>query len=114
EQPAEGERCRVAQPGEALEPVEDRVRAEMLVHLRPLRHPGARGRSLAALVLPRQPAAGERAEGREAEPVLRAEWEHLALRLAIEQRVRVLHPAEAAGGERLAQLRALDVRDAVR
>ena len=77
----------------------------MLVGLRAHRHPRARRQGLAAAVLAGEPAAGERAERREAEAVLGAERQHLLLGLAVEQRVRVLHPAEVAGGERGAKLR---------
>ena len=69
------------------------------------------GARRAAAVLAGQPAARERAERREAEPVLGAERQHLVLRLAVEQRVRVLHASERAGRERLAQLRAVDVAE---
>ena len=45
--------------------------------------------------------------------MLGAEREHAGLGLAIEERIRVLNPAEAAGGNRLPELRAVDVREAV-
>src|SRR5438067_6552305 len=66
---------------------------------------------LAAPVLPRQPTAGERAERLEANAVLRAERQHLALGVAHEQRVLVLHDRDPA--ELLAQLVAIRVRQAV-
>ena len=46
-----------------------------------------------ATVLAGQPAARERTERREAEPVLAAERQHVVLGAAVEQRVRVLRPA---------------------
>jgi hypothetical protein len=89
---------------------------EVAVRLGPLRHPRSCGRGLAAAVLPGQPAARERAERREPEAALRAEGKHLALGLALEQRIGVLHPVHprsaGAGIDRLRKLRAVDVAHA--
>src|SRR5438105_9588713 len=88
---------------------------EVAVLRRSLRHPRARRRRLAFAVLAGQPATGKRAERGEAEPVLLAERKDLGLGAPLEQRVRVLHPFEAAeaaagaGHERLGQPRAVDV-----
>src|SRR5207248_2637433 len=49
-----------------------------------------------ATVLPGQPAARQRAERLEAETVALAQREHFGLRLAAEERVRVLHELVAA------------------
>src|SRR5207244_3861121 len=118
EEPRDRESCRRrpaldGEGPEALERVEDPHVAKMLVRLGAHRHPRARGRGHTAPVLAGEPASGERAEGREAEAVLGAEREHAGLGLAIEERIRVLYPAEAAGGNRLPELRAVDVREAV-
>src|SRR5207247_6484896 len=109
EQPGERECRRVAELLEALEPVVNLVLAKMFVRLGAHRHPRSRRRGFAAPVLAREPAAGERAERREAETVLLAERQDLLLRVAVEERVRVLHPAERAGAKRLPQLVTVDV-----
>ena len=57
---------------ERLERVEDATVLQMAVGLGPQRHPRTRRRLLVAAVLPRQPAAGERAERRIAEAFPRA------------------------------------------
>src|SRR5579859_725091 len=113
EQPAERKRRGIAHLLQPFERSEDSVGAKVLVRLRALRHARSPRRRLAALVLPGQPAARQRAERREAEAMLGAERQHLVLRLAIEQRVRVLHPGERTGSERVAQLRAVDVAEPV-
>ena len=53
------------------------------------------GACLAAPVLARQPAAGERRERREAEALIGAQRQHLGLGRAVEQAVARLHPLEA-------------------
>src|SRR5687768_2386536 len=68
----------------------------MLVWAGPERHPRPLRRRLAAAVLAGQPSAGERPERRIAEALPRAELEHAVLVAALEQRVRVLHPVDAA------------------
>ena len=113
EQPREREGGRVAAPLERLERVVDAVVAQVLVRAGAQRHPRALGRRRVTAVLAGQPAAHERAVHLEPEAVLRAERQHLLLHLAIEQRVRVLDGGEGAGVERLPQLRAVDVAEAV-
>src|SRR5688500_15709654 len=65
------------------------------VRLGALGHTRSGGIGLPASVLSGQPAARERAEGRKAEAVLGAELQHTVFRLAVEERIRVLHPLEA-------------------
>src|SRR3954449_11221956 len=98
EEPCEGERRLARAPllrerGEAVEAAPHRVVVdEMRVRLRTLRHWRARGSLDPACVFPGEPASGERAERREAEARIRTQRQYLALRLAVEQRVRVLNP----------------------
>ena len=98
---------------ERLERVEDAVVLEVEVRLRPERHPRARRRLLAAPVLAGEPAAGERAERREAEPFARAHLEHALLDVAVEQRVGVLRPVRPAVAQSLLEPGDVDVAAAV-
>ena len=93
--------------GEGLQTVERLLVHQVCVGVGAQRHPGARRVRLAAPVLPRQPSAGERAERREAEPLALADREDLALGLAAQQAVLVLHPAEAREAEPRARLERL-------
>src|SRR5436190_162189 len=81
-----GEGGRVAAALELLEAVVDPVVEQVLVRLGPHRHPRPRRRRRAPAVLAGQPAAGERAEGGEPEPVGGAERQDLGFGLAVEQR----------------------------
>jgi hypothetical protein len=89
-----------------------RVGGQLLVRLRPQRHPRSLGIRAAALVLPGQPAARERAERLVGDAVLAAERKHLGLVAAGEERVRVLDGGRLPRGEHLPELGAVDIRDA--
>src|SRR5260370_31046596 len=83
-------------PGERIQSAKHRVALEMAIRLRTQRHARAIWIDSGRAVLSRQPAAGERTERRESDSLIRAERKHLALRGAIEQAERVLHPVQAA------------------
>src|SRR4029077_18219220 len=69
---------------------------EMEIRLRTKRHPRRFRVGAGRAVLAGQPATGERAERSEPDALIRAERKHLALRAAVEQAERILHPVEAA------------------
>src|SRR5918992_646392 len=80
---------------QVVETMPDTLVVEAGIGLRALRHARAGGIRLPPRVLSGQPASGERAVGREAQPVFGAELQDALFRLPVEERVRVLHPLEA-------------------
>ena len=78
QEPAQRERRRIAHLLQLLEAVEDLVGAQVLVRLRAHASCASLPAPRAAAVLPREPAAGERAERLEAEAALRAQRKHVA------------------------------------
>ena len=118
QQPGERERGRRRRAAcglrlERLERVEHAVLLQVQVRLRPQGHARPGGRLFAALVLACEPTAGERAERREAEPFARTQLEHSLLGVAVEQRVRVLHPVRTPVAKSLLEPRHVDVAAAV-
>src|SRR6516225_4040446 len=94
----EGGRFRAAPTrllAEALDGARRPLARKVPVRLGTQRHPRSGRRRGAVHVLPGQPAPRERTERREPNSLASADGQDIRLGLAIEERERVLHPAEA-------------------